>query len=60
VARKPRIHLGKGSDGLIEDDFVLGQFGKRKFLARRRYRRFVLEGLHEGRQEKLKEDLIKK
>ena len=45
-------YLGKQKDGLIEEDLVLGQFGKKKFLARRRYRRFVLEGLQSGHQGK--------
>ena len=45
-------YLGKVKDGLIEEDFVLGQFGERKSLARRRYRRFLLEELHSGHQEK--------
>jgi REP element-mobilizing transposase RayT len=46
------IYLGEGRQGLVEEDFVLGQFGKRKSLARRRYRRFVLEALNSGHQEK--------
>jgi REP element-mobilizing transposase RayT len=45
-------YLGKMNDSLIEEDFVLSQFGKKKSLARRRYRRFVLEGLHSGHQGK--------
>ena len=45
-------YLWKVKDSLIEEDFVLGQFGKRKSLARRRYRRFVLEELQSGHQEK--------
>ena len=45
-------YLGKVKDSLIEEDFVLGQFGKNKSLARRRYRRFVMEELHSGHQEK--------
>jgi putative transposase len=45
-------YLGKAKQGLVEEDFVLGQFGKKKSLARRRYRRFVLEALHSGHQEK--------
>jgi REP element-mobilizing transposase RayT len=45
-------YLGKVKDSLVEEDFVLSQFGKKKFLARQRYRRFVLEGLHSGHQEK--------
>src|SRR4030067_3133481 len=42
------LGLGKQKDGFIEEDLVLGLFGKKKFLARRRYRRFVLEGLQSG------------
>jgi putative transposase len=45
-------YLGKVRDGLIEEDFVLGQFEEKKSLARRRYRQFVLEELHSGYQEK--------
>lgn len=45
-------YLGKVRDGLIEEDFVLGQFGGRKSLARRRYRQFVLEDLHKEHQDK--------
>ncbi len=45
-------YLGKVKDGFIEEDFVLGQFGGKKSLARRRYQRFVMEGLHSGHQEK--------
>jgi len=45
-------YLGKVKDGLIEEDLVLGQFCEKKSLARRRYRRFVLEELHSGHQEK--------
>jgi REP element-mobilizing transposase RayT len=45
-------YLGEGRQGLVEEDFVLGQFGKRKSLARRRYRRFVWEALNSGHQEK--------
>ena len=45
-------YLGKVRDGLVEEDFVLGQFGHNKSLARRRYRQFILEELHSGHQEK--------
>jgi REP element-mobilizing transposase RayT len=45
-------YLGMLKDGLIEEDFVLGQFGKKKSLARRKYRRFVIEELDSGHQEK--------
>jgi len=34
-------YLGKVRDGLVEEDFVLGQFGHNKSLARRRYRQFI-------------------
>ena len=45
-------YLGKVKQGLVEEDFVLGQFGNKKSLARRRYRRFVLEALQSGHQER--------
>lgn len=45
-------YVGKMKNNLIEEGFVLGQFGKKKSLARRRYKRFVLEELHSGHQEK--------
>jgi len=45
-------YLGKVKDDLIEDDFVLRQFGKKKTIARRRYRQFVMEQVDSGHQEK--------
>lgn len=45
-------YLGRVRDGLVEEDFVLGQFGRQKSLARHGYRRFVLEELNIGHQEK--------
>jgi len=43
--------LGRVKDDLIEEDFVLLQSGKKKSLARQRYKRFVMEGLNSGHQE---------
>jgi hypothetical protein len=37
-------------DDLIDEEFVLSQFGKNKNLARRRYREFVLSGIDMGQQ----------
>jgi hypothetical protein len=45
-------YIGKGKVDLVDKDFVLRQFGERKFLARKRYRQFVLEGLALGHQKK--------
>lgn len=45
-------YLGKARDGLIEEEFVLGQFGGKKSLARRRYRQFISEGLQGGHEDK--------
>jgi len=51
-------YLGKAKDGLVDEDFVLGQFGRRKSLARRKYREFVMErldGEHEGKYYEVKD-----
>jgi putative transposase len=45
-------YLGKGVEGLIEEEFLLKQFGKDKSIARRKYRKFVMEGLGWGHEEK--------
>lgn len=45
-------YLGKLKDGLIGEDFVLGQFRENRYRARQRYLQFVLEDLHTGHQEK--------
>ena len=45
-------YMGKAKFDLLDKDLVLSQFGKRKFLARRRYRQFVLDGLPMGHQKK--------
>ena len=37
-------------DDLIDEEFVLSQFGKNKNVARRRYREFVLSGIDMGQQ----------
>ena len=43
-------YLGKTNDGLVDEEFVLSQFGKNKYVARRKYREFVLDGLDLGHQ----------
>jgi hypothetical protein len=51
-------YLGKVTDGLVDEDFVLGQFGRHKSLARRKYRKFVMERLdggHEGKYYEVKD-----
>jgi hypothetical protein len=45
-------YLGKAKSDFVEEDFVLTQFGKRRLLARGRYRQFIMEELHRGHQEK--------
>ncbi len=45
-------YLGKAKDGVVDEGFVLGQFGSHKSLARRRYRRFVMDKLDAGHEEK--------
>jgi putative transposase len=45
-------YLGKGRKGLIDEGFVLDQFGGSRSMARRRYRQFVWEGISEGHEEK--------
>ena len=45
-------YLGRGGDDLIDKAFVLDQFSENRSLARRRYRRFVWEGIASGHQEK--------
>jgi putative transposase len=44
-------YLGKTKDGLVDEDFVLGQFGRHKSPARRKYREFVMEKV-DGEHEK--------
>jgi len=42
----------------VDEDFVLGQFGRHKTLARRKYREFVMErldGEHEGKYYEVKD-----
>ena len=48
-------YLGKGKEGLVDADFVLGQFGENRSLGRRRYREFILEEVDSGHQEKFYE-----
>jgi putative transposase len=45
-------YLRKRRDSLIDEEFVLDQFGDRRCLGRRRYRRFVWEGISGGHEEK--------
>jgi hypothetical protein len=45
-------YLRKGADSLIDEEFVLDQFSDRTSLGRRRYRRFVWEGISSGHEEK--------
>ncbi len=45
-------YLGKGSRGLTDTEFVLGQFGENSSVRRRKYREYLLEGLESGHQEK--------
>ncbi len=45
-------YLGKGEEGLIDEGFVLGQLSEKRSLARRRYRRFVWEGISMGHDRK--------
>jgi putative transposase len=45
-------YLGKGGKGLIDEGFVLDQFGGSRSMARRRYRQFVWEGISEGHEGK--------
>ena len=45
-------YLRKGVDSLIDEELVLDQFGNRRSLGRRRYQRFVWEGISSGHEEK--------
>jgi len=45
-------YLGKREKDLIDEDFVLDQFGDDRSSARRRYRRFVWEGITDGHEKK--------
>ncbi len=45
-------YLGKGEEGLIDERFVLGQLSENRSLARRRYSRFVWEGISMGHERK--------
>ena len=49
-------YLGRAKqEGLVEADFVLSQFGKKKSFARRKYLEFILEELDSGHQKKFYE-----
>jgi len=48
-------YLGKDREGLVDTDFVLGQFGANRSVGRRKYREFILEGLDRGHEEKFYE-----
>ena len=45
-------YLGKGKEGPVDADLVLGQFGENRSLGRRKYREFILEEVSSGHQEK--------
>jgi len=45
-------YMGKGKGDLLDKELVLSQFGKGRNQARRRYRRFVLDGLPLGHQKR--------
>jgi hypothetical protein len=45
-------YLGRGTQHLIDEGFVLDQFGGNRSLARRRYRQFVWEGISSGHDER--------
>ncbi len=45
-------YLGGRGEGLIDEGFVLNQFGPNRSLARRKYRQFVWEGISTGHEEK--------
>lgn len=48
-------YLGKGNEGLVNTDWVLGQFGKNKSQSRERYREFLWEGVGSGHQQRFYE-----
>jgi len=45
-------YLGEGGENLIDEEFVLDQFGKNRDLARGGYRQFVWEGISAGHEER--------
>jgi len=45
-------YLGRGGDSLIDEEYVLGQFSDRRSLGRRRYRRYIWEGISSGHKDK--------
>jgi hypothetical protein len=48
-------YLGKRKPGFVDVDFVLEQFGKKRFLGRQKYQEFILEGRNSGHQERFYE-----
>jgi putative transposase len=48
-------YLGKDNQGLVDTDLVLGQFGEKKPLSRRRYWEFIFEGVGSGHQQRFYE-----
>jgi hypothetical protein len=46
------VYVGKGTNHLIDDAFILGRFGRSQPVARRKYREFLVDGLDLGHQEK--------
>jgi putative transposase len=49
------IYLGKDSNGLVEEDFILSQFGKDGWHTIKNYEDFVLDGLNQGHREEFYE-----
>jgi hypothetical protein len=45
-------YLGRGGGDLIDEAFVLGQFSDKRSLGRRKYQRFIWEGISSGHEEK--------
>ncbi len=45
-------YLGKGEKNFIDSDMVLRQLAKKRSLARRMYRQFVLDGMNTGHEKK--------
>jgi len=48
-------YLGKVRDNLVDEEFVLGQFGNNRQIARKRYRQYLIEGLGLGHEDRFYE-----
>ena len=48
-------YLGRREADFVDVDFVLRQFGKKRFLSRERYQAFILEDRNSGHQERFYE-----